>query len=110
VIRFTYRLPDDLDPPELHRHLVREGAKPSLYSYRPRNDVWTLTTSDSDEAETIRKVLDKLGIEFEEQEVEARFSEQPYSLEECRLICDKINGVANSIRWGETNQETSLSI
>ena len=73
MIRFAYQ--HELDPPELHRHFIRAGARPSLYSYRPRNDLWTLTTADHAEAATIRSVLDKLGIEYYEQVVSSRFSE-----------------------------------
>lgn len=73
MIRFAYR--EVVDPKQLHRHFVRAGAQPSLYSYRPRNDVWTLTTTDSDEAVTIRRVLERLGIEYNEEVVASRFAE-----------------------------------
>lgn len=73
MIRFAYQ--HTLEPPELHRHFVRAGARPSLYSYRPRLDQWTLTTSDKEEALVIRQVLERLGVEFEEQVVTSRFAE-----------------------------------
>lgn len=65
MIRFVFQ--HDFDPPELHMHFLREGAYPSLYTYRPRVNLWTLTTTDPDEAIVVRNVLRRLGIEFEEE-------------------------------------------
>lgn len=73
MIRFAYR--QELDPPELHKHFCRSGARPSLYSYCPPTDQWTLVTADHDEAEIIKQVLGRLGIEFEEKVVASRFAE-----------------------------------
>lgn len=65
MIRFTYS--HGLDPERLHNLFLQAGAAPSLYVYRPRGDVWTLTASDLEEAARIQDTLEALGIEFREQ-------------------------------------------
>jgi hypothetical protein len=55
------------DPRDLHYAFLSAGAKPSLYAYHPRRNQWALTTADPEEAAVIRRVLDRLGSEFDER-------------------------------------------
>lgn len=70
MIRFTYQ--HNIDPERLHNLFLLAGAAPSLYCYRPRGDVWTITASDLEEATIIQDVLEGLGVEFKEQVVSTR--------------------------------------
>jgi hypothetical protein len=74
MIRFTYD-PKDLDPRDLHRHFLRAGARPHLYSYRPRHNVWSLTMEDHREGVIVREVMDRLGIDYDEAVVPSRFAQ-----------------------------------
>lgn len=71
MIRFTYQ--HTLDPKALHRHFLRAGARPRLYSYRPRGDTWTLVMEDVEEGVVIRQVMDTLGIDYDEMVTTSRF-------------------------------------
>jgi len=71
MVRFTYT--QTLSPSLIHHFLVLAGTVPHLYTYRPRENRWTLHVGRK-EAEAVRLVLDRLGIEFEERALASRFS------------------------------------
>ena len=72
VIRFAY-INDTIHPKQLHRLFLVAGARPHLYSYRPRLDLWTLVMENVTEAMAVRDVLSNLGIEHDEMFVTSKF-------------------------------------
>lgn len=71
MIRLTFK--HSYDPKSLHREFLRAGAKPHLYTYRPRADVWTLVMVDVTEGKIVRQVLDRLSSDYDEVVVASRF-------------------------------------
>ena len=65
MIRFTYQLPDDLDPRRLHRDFAKMGVRESGYDYLPASDVWHLTVTEGDQAFRSETVLRIRRIPFE---------------------------------------------
>jgi hypothetical protein len=72
MIRFIFQ--HDLDPKALHREFLRAGARPSMYSYKPSLDMWTLCIADPVESNIVDDVLRRLKISFTIKEVPSRFS------------------------------------
>lgn len=73
MIRFSYT--PTLDPRDLHKTFLEAGARPSMYSYKPCNDTWTLTMPDVEEGILVRQTLDRLAIDYDEIFVTSRFAE-----------------------------------
>ena len=73
MIRFTYRLLDDLDPRQVNRDFGKMGVLSTEYSYRPANQTWCLTVSDEDQAYRAETVLKIRRIPFSSKVVASRF-------------------------------------
>jgi len=73
LIRYVYQ--HNLDPKWFHHRFFEAGAKPHLYTHRPRADVWTLVMEDHAEGGLVRQVLDRLSIDYDEVVVVSRFAE-----------------------------------
>ena len=59
MIRFTYHLPDELDPRQLHRDFKTMGVLESDYEYLLTKQGWRLIVTDGDQsfrAETVLKI------------------------------------------------------
>ena len=72
MIRFVFS--HNLDPKRLHKEFLLAGAKPRLYSFRPRHNQWSLVIVDPDEAEIIRDILEGFGTTHTTKEVTSRFA------------------------------------
>lgn len=74
MIRFSYKVPDELDPRQLNKDFIKMGVLSTEYSYQPADRTWRLTVSDEDQAFRVETVLKIRRILFVSQEVTSRFA------------------------------------